>query len=434
MSLRTGAASGSVRVRRAVITTCLANAIEWYDFAVYGALASVLASVLLSPRTESGALTVIFAVFSTSFLARPLGSLLIGVRADRFGRRLPLATMILLMAAATAAIGLLPPWSAIGVAAPVCLVILRTVQGFSSGGEISTSIAFLVESARPGRWGWYTGWHLASVGFGIAGGLAAAAAVSGVLATDDLERWGWRIPFLIAVPLGLIGLVIRRRLDETPAFLATANDLNPTPLRKVWRDYRPAVRTGLLLAGTLAGTFNIWFVFLPAHLVTENRHELSAALTCAVTGLIAAGAAAPLLGRLSDRIGRRPVLLGATSGLCLLAVPAYALATGGSLPALLVADIAVGVALGGLVVTAYVAERFPVRVRASGVGMTLGLGTALFGGTAPLIGSALAQAGLRLIIPIYIVVLGAAGLAATLRAPAAIPPEVLRREGDPGHR
>jgi MFS transporter, MHS family, proline/betaine transporter len=202
MSVRAGATSGTVRARRAVITTCLANAIEWYDFAIYGALASVLAIVLLSPRAESGALTVIFAVFSTSFLARPLGSLLIGVHADRFGRQRALAAMILLMAAATAAIGLLPPWSAIGVAAPACLVILRIVQGFSSGGEISTSIAFLVESARPGRWGSYTGWHLASVGFGIAGGLAAAAALSGVLATDDLERWGWRIPFLIAVPLG----------------------------------------------------------------------------------------------------------------------------------------------------------------------------------------------------------------------------------------
>jgi MFS transporter, MHS family, proline/betaine transporter len=161
---------------------------------------------------------------------------------------------------------------------------------------------------------------------------------------------------------------------------------------------------------------------------------LSVALTCAVTGLIAAGVAAPLLGRLSDRIGRRRVLLAATSGLCLLAIPAYALATGGSLPALLVADVAIGVTLAGLVVTAYVAERFPVRVRASGVGMTLGLGTALFGGTAPLVGSVLAQAGLRPAIPIYIVVLSAAGLAAALRAPAAIPLEVLRREGDRGRR
>jgi MHS family proline/betaine transporter-like MFS transporter len=153
-----------------------------------------------------------------------------------------------------------------------------------------------------------------------------------------------------------------------------------------------------------------------------------------VTGLVAAGVAAPLLGRLSDRIGRRPVLLAANSGLCVLPLPAYALATGGSAPALLVADIAIGVTLAGLVVTAYVAERFPVRVRASGVGMTLGLGTALVGGTAPLIGSGLAQAGLRLVIPIYIVVLGAAGLAATLRAPAAVPLEVLRREGDRRHR
>ena len=242
------------------------------------------------------------------------------------------------------------------------------------------------------------------------------------------------MPFLVAAPLGLIGLVIRRRLDETPAFLAAAGVAGATTLRQVWRGHGPAVRTGFVLAGTLAGTFNLWFVFLPAHLVAEKAHGLSVALICALTGVVASGGAAPLLVRLSDRIGRRRLLLAATSGLCALAMPAYALATGGSAFTLVVADVAVGVMLGGLVLTAYVAERFSVRVRASGVGMTLGLGTALVGGTAPLVGSALAQAGLGLGIPLYLVVLGAAGLVATLRAPAAVPVEVLRREGGPGRR
>ena len=315
------------------------------------------------------------------------------------------------------------------MAAPACLVILRMVQGFSSGGEISTSIAFLVESARPGRWGWSAGWHTASIAIGIGMGLAAAAAVSGVLSPDDLARWGWRVPFLVALPLGLIGLVIRRSLDETPAFLAAAKAPTRTGLRNVWRGHGSAVRTGFVLAGALAGTFNIWFVFLPAHLVAEKAHGLSVALTCAVTGLVAAGVAAPLLGRVSDRIGRRPLLLATTSGLCMLAIPAYALATDGSAFALVVADVSVGVALGGLVVTAHVAERFPARFRATGVGLTLGLATALVGGTAPVVGSGFAQVGLPLGIPIYVVGLCAAGLLATLRAPAAVPVEVLPREG-----
>src|SRR5689334_22172016 len=138
--MRDGAALAVRRRRMAVRAICCANAIEWYDFAVYGALAPVLAAVLLPPGTGIGGLTFIFAVFATSFLARPFGAVLIGVRADRRGRQRPLASMVLLMAGATTAIGLLPPWSAAGRAAPLSLVVLRILQGFSSGGEISTSI------------------------------------------------------------------------------------------------------------------------------------------------------------------------------------------------------------------------------------------------------------------------------------------------------
>lgn len=403
---------------RPIAATCIANAVEWYDFAVYGALAPVLVVVLLPPGSGDGGLTVIFAVFATSFLARPVGALLVGMRADQVGRRTVLAAMILLMTGATAAIGLLPPWSAVGFLAPLCLVILRLVQGFASGGEVSASIAYLLESSPPRRWGYYGGWHTATVALGIAAGLTAAAVVSATLPVDDLERWGWRIPFLVALPLGLAGLYIRSRLRETPAFEQA--ERSAATIRTAWREHAPAVWTGFLLVSVLAGAFNLWFVFLPSHIVAENIHDLPATLACAVAGLAAAAVAAPLLGLLSDRVGRRPLLVTGTSFLCLLAVPLYELVLQGSILALLVADVAIGILLGTLVISAHIAERFPVTVRASGIALTYGLATALIGGTAPLIASLLTQHGFSLGMPLYLLGLSAAGLIAALQAPPAV--------------
>ncbi|WP_158292743.1 MULTISPECIES: MFS transporter [Kribbella] len=414
---------------RPIIATCIANAIEWYDFAVYGALASVLVAVLLRPGPGNGGLTAIFAVFATSFLARPVGALLVGMRADQVGRRRLLAATILLMAGATAAIGLLPPWSAVGVLAPLCLVVLRLVQGFASGGEIRVSIAYLLESSPPRRWGYYGGWHTATIALGFTAGLTAAVVVSATLSMADLQRWGWRIPFLVALPLGLAGLYIRLRLRETTPFeragrsadrsAAGSSRASPT-IQAAWREHAPAVWTGFALVSVLSGTFNIWFVFLPSHVVAEDIHDLPVALACAVAGLAAAAAAAPLFGLLSDRVGRRPLLMAGTSLLCLLAVPLYELVLQGSMLRLLVADLAIGVLLGTLVISAHIAERFPVIVRASGIALTYGLATALIGGSAPVVASLLAQHGFSVCVPLYLLGLSAAGLTAALRSPPVV--------------
>ena len=179
-------------------------------------MAAVLVDVLLPAGTGDGGLVAVFAVFATSFLARPVGAIVVGLRADRYGRRGALAGMVLLMCGATAAIGLLPSWSTIGVAAPVALVLLRLVQGFASGGQLSPSITFLLESGTRSQWGRLAGWHTATIGIGVAAGIAAAGLVSGVLSDAALSSWGWRLPFLFALPLGLVGLYLRLRLDETP--------------------------------------------------------------------------------------------------------------------------------------------------------------------------------------------------------------------------
>ena len=269
--------------------------------------------------------------------------------------------MVLLMSGATAAIGLLPSWHAAGLLAPTCLVLLRLVQGFASGGGISSSIPYLLELAPARRWGLYGGWHTATVALGIACGIGAAGLLTAVLPHDALHSWGWRVPFLLAIPLGAAGLYVRRRLGESPAFSAASRSArDDAALKVVWREHGATVRTGFVLVSVLAGTFNMWFVFLPAHLVARDAHHAPGGLGCAAAGLMVAAIAAPRWGRLSDRVGRRPLLLAGTAGLCALVVPSYAAAAAGSWPALLLADMAIGLFLAMLVISAHLAEQLPV--------------------------------------------------------------------------
>ena len=420
---------------RGLLAVCFANGVEWYDFAIFGALASVTAVVLLPPGDAASRLVSLFAVSATTFLARPVGALLVGRKADRTGRHGTLVAMVLLMSAATAGIGLLPTWQAAGAVAPALLVGLRLVQGFASGGEISTSIPYLLELAPGRRWGFYGSLHTASVALGIASGIAVAALLSAGLTSAALESWGWRVPFLLAAPLGVAGLYVRSRLQETTPFLdesrALQTETETTTLREVWRVHGTTVRNGFVLVGVLAGTFNMWFVFLPAHLDAEGAHPLSSALGCAVVGLLVAAVSAPLWGILSDRVGRRAPLLVGTGGLCLLVGPMYAAARHGEWLLLLAADVVTGVLLGALVVTPHLGERFPLPVRASGIALTYGLATALVGGTAPLVGSALAQRGWQSVIPAYVALLAAAGVVACMRSTSGVPTEGDARGGVP---
>lgn len=406
--------------RRKVLVTCISNGIEWYDFAVYGAMASVLASVLLPPDWPASGLVTVFAVFATSFLARPLGAVLVGLRADRAGRQSPFAAMVLLMSASTALIGLLPPGSTAGLSVLVALVLLRLVQGFASGGGLSTSIPFLLEAVPRRHWGWYGGWHTASVAIGIASGITAATVVTSLLSSAQLQSWGWRLPFLAALPLGIFGVYARLRLGEDASFHAATRAPARTTLTQVWAAHRRVVASGFVLVGVLAGTFNMWFVFLPAHLVAVGAHDLSVALACSGCGLATVALSAPFFGRLSDRIGRRPLLVGGTGILFLLVLPLFITAGRGSGVALLGANVVVGAAVGMLVLSAHLSESFPGDVRATGIALTYGVATALLGGTAPLLGSVLAERGLAVGIPVYLVILSAAGLVVSLRHPLSV--------------
>lgn len=415
---------------RALAAGCVGNLVEWYDVAVYGASATVLAAVLTAPGS-SGLITV-FLVFAMAFLVRPLGAVVVGVRADRRGRRGPLAEMLLLMTGATAAIGLLPPWAAVGALAPLSLAVLRSLQSFSSGGEVSTSVTYLAEYAPPGRLGWFGGWHLATIALGTAAGMAAVAVTGRLLEPAQLTDWGWRVPFLLALPLGTIGLYVRWRIGETPEYLVG----RPGPRTSavdVLRAHGPTVRRGLVLVAALTCAFNTWFVFVPSFLVTTGRASFPGALAGAVAGLVACAVAAPVLGLLSDRVGRRPVLHGAAGALSLMWAPAFTwLRAGTGTTGLVVCNVVVGLALGGFVHSSYLPEHFPVAARATGVGLTFGTASAVVGGTAPLVAALLDRAGALAAVPAYVTAWSAAAFLATVgqsrgRAPDAVRPSWSRR-------
>jgi MHS family proline/betaine transporter-like MFS transporter len=294
-------------------------------------------------------------------------------------------------------------------------LLLRVTQGFSAGGEVPSSVAFLVESAPENRRGWYGGWHLTSTAMGLAGGYGIAALLTVSLSADALLAWGWRVAFLLAAPLGLVARYIRRRLDETHLFQVVQASATPRRVGEILRGRAFRVGYGFVLVAALSLGFNVWFVFLPSHLVVTGVVPLGSALGFGVVGLSAAAVTAPVMGRLSDRIGRRAVLMAGTLAMAAFAVPGFALARR-TVAGALVSYLVMGMVVGSLVVATFVAELFPTGVRASGVALTYGLATALFGGSAPLIATLLVVAEAAWAVPAYVAAVAVLALAAAVRA------------------
>ena len=217
------------------------------------------------------------------------------------------------------------------------------------------------------------------------------ALFAALLDQASLESWGWRIPFLLAIPLGGVGLYLRRRVSESPQFLRQRSAPDRSFAMAVLREHLPTVRRCFLIAAGYSAVFNIWFLFLPSYVTATGASPLARSLTCALVGLLAAAAVAPIFGGLSDRIGRRPILIGAAGGLVVTVIPLYLWMLGGTTAALLTGSVVVGVVIGAFVLPAFLAEQFPIAVRATGLGLAYGVGSAVVGGTAPLIGALLAQ-------------------------------------------
>jgi MFS transporter, MHS family, proline/betaine transporter len=294
------------------VAACVGNAAEWYDFAIYGSLATVIGLVFFPTQDLAIALSAAFATYGTAFLVRPLGALVFGRLGDAQGRRTVLVRVVFLMAGATTCVGLLPGYATIGLLAPVVLVLVRAVQGLAAGGELGVAAVFILENAPHARRGQTAAWHTATMAIGIGTGMAVGGVLSSLFSDTGLDSGWWRIAFLLAFPLGFIGVQLRRRVAETPQFEALRTDsrLVDHPVRELWTYHRSAVLRGfcLIAAGSLA--FNTFFIFMPNNLISRRGGELGPVLLVTASALGVAAIAAVALGRLSDHVGRRPVVIG----------------------------------------------------------------------------------------------------------------------------
>lgn len=379
--------------RKVVAASFIGNFVEWFDYAAYGYLAVTIAAVFFPESAPQTALLLTFGLFAISFLVRPLGGFVWGHIGDRIGRREALSWSILLMSGATFAIALLPGYLTIGVAAPLLLLALRLIQGFSASGEYAGASAFLVEYAPANRRGLYAAVVPASTAAGLLLGSLMAALLTGLLDPEQMQSWGWRIPFLLAAPMGLIGRYIRTKLEDSPVFLELTQDesTSKTPVSSLFRNHWKQL---LLAAGAVllnAVGFYVILSYMPTYLSQELGLASSLAYLATTVALATYIGFIFITGMLSDRFGRRRVLMTASVLFILFTVPAFMLLDTGNFAMILLVQVLLGamLTLNDGTLPSFLAEMFPTRVRYSGFAVSFNLSNALFGGTAPFVATLL---------------------------------------------
>jgi MFS family permease len=401
------------------------NLIEWYEFGVYGYFATIIAERFFTPEGggEAEALVKTYASFALAFFFRPVGAALFGRLGDRIGRRPVLVLVISLMTGATTLIGVLPTYAQAGAVAPWLLTFLRVLQGLSAGGEFGGAVSVMTEFAPPGRRGLYGSWQSFTVALGLLGGAGAAAFLATVLTEQQLGAWGWRLPFLLTLPLGLGALWLRLRLDETPAFREDGARVTP-PAREVAGAI--ALGAGRIMGWAAAGyTF---LVVLPSYLQSSLDASFRQALVATV--LANAGFAVTIVpaGLLSDRAGRRPVMLAGALLVAVSSVPLLNLLQDpGASDAVKGAAVLAAGAVVGLMAgpgPALLSEMFPTRVRYTGLGLAYALSNAVFSGCAGLVITETVERTGNVDVPAYY---AAATCAVSALALAAVPGRRERR-------
>lgn len=380
--------SFSSRTRRNYVLAAVSgNFVEWYDFSVYAFFAVVLAKLFFPTGNDTTSLLATFATFGIAFVTRPFGALLFGRLGDRIGRRAILAVVVLLMSGATALIGVLPGYAAAGVVGPSLLVLARILQGFSAGGEYGSATAYLVESAPRRRRGLTGSWAYVGIGFGLVVGAGIGLGLSSGLSEGALSSWGWRIPFLLAIPFGLIGFYLRSRVDESPEFVALRKegDVAAAPLTQA---FRTQTRGLLLTVGlVVVGTVDVYvgLLYLPTYLIKVGKLSMTSALGVNLAALVVFTIIVPFVGRWSDSIGRRPLLIASALAAGIAAFPAFLLISTHSVPAALGGQLMLAIAAAiwcGVAPTTLV-EIFPAQLRSSALSVGYSVAVSVFGGLSP---------------------------------------------------
>lgn len=395
-------------LKRAVGAAALGNAMEWFDFGVYGYLAVTIGQVFFPSSNPTAQVIAAFATFTVAFLVRPLGGLVFGPLGDRYGRQKVLAFTMILMALGTFSIGLIPAYERIGIWAPVLLLLARVVQGFSTGGEYGGAATFIAEYSTDRNRGLMGSW----LEFGTLGGYIAGAgtvtALYMLLSSEQMLDWGWRIPFLVAGPLGLLGLYMRMKLEETPAFRAFAEEAEK-------REHdRPGLRAlfqvhgrQLLVCMGLVLVFNVTdymlLTYMPSYLSVTMGYAESKGLLLIIIVMLVMMPLNIVGGVFSDKLGRRPMIIGACIALLVLAVPCLLLVGSGNDGLIFLGLMLLGLAL--VCFTSSMPSTLPALfytpVRYSALSIAFNVSVSLFGGTTPLVTAWLVERTGDPLVPAY---------------------------------
>ncbi|WP_396278458.1 MFS transporter [Glutamicibacter creatinolyticus] len=370
--------------RKAVISSSIGAALEWFDIIVYATFATVIAKIFYPESNPTFALILTFATFAISYIIRPLGGMVLGSYADRKGRKAALTLTLMLMMVGTLIMAIAPTYEMVGVWGALIILLSRLIQGFSAGGEFGTATAFLIETA-PHKKAFYASWQVASQGASMLLASAFGYVLTTQLSTQALESWGWRVPFFVGLLIGPVGLYIRARLEETEEFVAA--EKVKAPLATLFAGHYGRLLTGSAIIGV--ATISVYMIlYMPTFAVTN----LGIPADAAFLGGVAAGTitlfGVPLVGHLADRVGPARVMTYAAIAALVLAWPLFRLMT--SAPTVPV--MVVVIALLGVIMSFYfgpmpalLSNLFPAAIRGSGLSVTYNIGVTLLGGIAPLV-------------------------------------------------
>ncbi|MGD9844408.1 MAG: MFS transporter [Variibacter sp.] len=409
-----GAATKSERdvmLKRAIVSCAVGQIFEIYDFVVYGFMAAAIAKAFFPAADPVAALLSTFATFAVGFLFRPLGGLVIGSFGDRYGRRQALVLTISMMAIATGVMGLIPTYATIGILAPILLVICRAFQGFSTGGEWGGAAAFLVEYAPTKHRGFISSFQQAGTALGLLLGTLVAGLLTYFLDAEAFQSWGWRIPFLLGFVLGPIGHYLRTHVAETPAFTQTVatEAVAETPLREAFATQKGNLLVAFAFSISPCVIYWTFLVYMPTFAQQQLQISPSTTLFSTTFAGVVYLILAPIVGALSDRVGRKPLLYASFIGAALLGYPLFSyLVSARSVAALVIVQTvaAIILTLCAGVICAVLSEIFPTRIRYTALSIGYGLSVAIFGGFAALIATALIRYTGDPLAPAYYVIFG----------------------------
>jgi MFS family permease len=396
-----------------VAAAVIGNALEWYDFICFGLMTVIISRLFFPAGSQYASLLLTTATFGVGFFMRPVGGIVLGIYADRSGRKSAMLLVVGLMTVAIAMLAFAPTYAAIGMVAPLIIVLARLLQGFSAGGEFGSSTSFLIESAPPHRRGLYGSWQMVGQGLSVLMGTLLGALLTRGLSPESLDSWGWRVPFLFGLLIGPVGLYIRRHLDEPEIFLQERTTMTAKPgLGTTLAAHLRELSVCSGLVGALTISFYVLLLYMPTFANTQLHLPLDQAFIAQSLGLVCLIVLTPLSGALSDHVGRRPIMIGTLFIYLVITYPLFrwvqespSFARFAIMQSLLCG--VVGVIVGPL--STAIAEQFPTGVRSTCLSVGYNLPVMIFGGFAQFFVTWLIEATGSPIAPAFYLMFGAAG-------------------------